>query len=108
MQGIEWAKALTRLLPITSAIFPLTSAPNIPPAVSIEPKTEYCTVRLRKKAESELKTQKCEINKRVGENNKQVWILPINATLTVYKLDKGVELIAIFITKFQMVLLSSF
>ncbi len=34
---------------LTSAIFPLTSAPTIPPADNIEPKTEYCTVRLRKK-----------------------------------------------------------
>ena len=45
-----WPRNLTPLLPIKSAIVPLTSAPTIPPAVNIEPKTENCTVRLREKA----------------------------------------------------------
>ena len=42
---IIWScKNLTYLRPMTSANFPLITAPTIPPIVIMEPKTEYCKI----------------------------------------------------------------
>ena len=42
---IIWScKKLTYLRPMTSANFPLITAPTIPPIVIMEPKTEYCKI----------------------------------------------------------------
>lgn len=59
----RWHKNLTPLLPILSAICPLTSAPNIPRAVNIEAKTEYCTlIEVEAKSKKVSKTQKFQRN----------------------------------------------
>lgn len=40
----ESCSNLTALRPVRSVSFPFTNPPMIPPTITIEPKTEYCTV----------------------------------------------------------------
>ena len=49
-----WKKKLTPLRPIWSAILPFSNPLITPPMVTIDPKTEYCTMQ-----------KKCKINNKI-------------------------------------------